>query len=147
MHITVFRRNQVLNMPRNAKSRRVCAEFETKVFTPKEFETTPVKQNEHSIELYRNEIDLQKVPYVTMNVEELEVLRLCDLEGFEQEQAAKQMQISRGTLQRILYSARQKSAKALCEGQGVVVTGGNYQISKQRCECEKQCKNCKQFQS
>lgn len=130
-------------MPRNAKCRRVCAEFENKVFTPKEYETTPIETDEHGIKLHANELKVQQKPYLVMNVEELEALRLCDLEGLEQSAAAERMQVSRGTLQRILYSARQKSAKALCEGLGVQIRGGNYEIAERPCEFRKLCKNCR----
>ena len=81
--------------------------------------------------------------YITMNVEELEALRLCDLEGLEQEDAANRMEISRGTLQRILYAARQKSAKALCEGMGVLIQGGNYEYATTHCDCGRLCKRCR----
>ena len=133
-------------MPRNAKCRRVCAEFENKVFTPKEYETTPIETNEHGIKLHANEIQQETTQYLTMNVEELEALRLCDLEGLEQSDAAARMQVSRGTLQRILYSARQKSAKALCEGMGVLIQGGNYEIASQPCECRNICKSCRRYE-
>ena len=45
--------------------------------------------------------------------DELETLRLCDLKGLTQEQAGTRMGVSRGTIQRILISARRKCAQAL----------------------------------
>jgi predicted DNA-binding protein (UPF0251 family) len=45
--------------------------------------------------------------------DELETLRLCDLEGLTQEQAGEKMGVSRGTVQRILTSARRKCAETL----------------------------------
>ena len=45
--------------------------------------------------------------------DELEALRLCDYEGLSQEEAGVRMGISRGTVQRILASARHKTADAL----------------------------------
>ena len=50
---------------------------------------------------------------VSLTVEELESLRLCDLEGADQSAAAQSMGVSRGTLQRIVYSARRKVAHSL----------------------------------
>jgi predicted DNA-binding protein (UPF0251 family) len=47
---------------------------------------------------------------------ELEAFRLVDLEGLSQEEAGEQMGVSRGTVWRLLQSARQKTAKALTEG-------------------------------
>jgi len=47
---------------------------------------------------------------------ELEALRLVDLEGLSQEEAGTKMGISRGTVWRLLQSARKKTAQALTEG-------------------------------
>lgn len=110
-------------MPRNIKCRKVCAEFEHKVFTSEE----------------------NKKGYITLSVDELEALRLCDLENIEQEEAAKRMEVSRGTFQRILYSARNKSAEALCEGKGVIIEGGNYEVTTGNCQCIPRCKKCKRL--
>jgi len=48
--------------------------------------------------------------------EELEALRLVDLEEQSQEEAAEQMAVSRSTFQRILSRARRQVALALTEG-------------------------------
>jgi len=47
---------------------------------------------------------------------ELETLRLVDLEGLSQEEAGQRMGVSRGTVWRLLQSARRKTAQALTEG-------------------------------
>ena len=47
---------------------------------------------------------------------ELEALRLVDLERLSQEQAGQRMGVSRGTVWRLLQSARRKTAQALVEG-------------------------------
>ncbi|MDH5690461.1 MAG: DUF134 domain-containing protein [Candidatus Bathyarchaeota archaeon] len=47
---------------------------------------------------------------------ELEALRLVDLEGLSQEEAGEKMGISRGTIWRLVQSARKKTAQALTEG-------------------------------
>lgn len=65
----------------------------------------------------------------TLRVDELEALRLADLEGLYQEAAAERMGISRPTFARILARARAAVARALVEerllvvGEGPVVTG------------------------
>ena len=64
-----------------------------------------------------------------LSLEELESLRLCDLEGLDQETAARRMGVSRGTLHRIIYSAHAKVAEALCTGQGIFIIGGYYEIA------------------
>lgn len=50
---------------------------------------------------------------VVISIEEMEALRLSDLERLDQNACAEQMGISRGTFQRIINSARQKTANAL----------------------------------
>ena len=53
---------------------------------------------------------------------ELEALRLVDLEGLSQEDAGGRMGVSRGTVWRLLQSARKKSAQALTEGRPLQVS-------------------------
>lgn len=77
-----------------------------------------------------------------LTVEELEALRLCDLEGLSQDEAGSRMDISRGTFQRILYRARKKVASALVNGHNITIGGGNYQLADCSCECMKQCADC-----
>jgi len=55
-----------------------------------------------------------------LHLDELEALRLCDFEGLTQEEAGMRMGVSRGTVQRIITSARKKTAQALTEGQALV---------------------------
>ncbi|MFX1369324.1 MAG: DUF134 domain-containing protein, partial [Promethearchaeota archaeon] len=47
---------------------------------------------------------------------EIEALRLIDLEGFYQEDAGMSMNVSRGTIWRLITSARRKIAQAVFEG-------------------------------
>ena len=47
---------------------------------------------------------------------ELEALRLVDLEGLSQEEAGERMGVSRGTVWRLIQSARKKTVQALTEG-------------------------------
>ncbi len=66
------------------------------------------------------------VTYLTL--EELEALRLVDLEGLTQEEAAAQMGVSRKTLWNDLQSARKKVVTALVNGQAIHIMGGNYAL-------------------
>jgi predicted DNA-binding protein (UPF0251 family) len=52
--------------------------------------------------------------------DELESLRLCDLLGLTQAQAGEKMGVSRGTVQRLLASARKKVTESLVEGAALV---------------------------
>lgn len=58
---------------------------------------------------------------VELHLDELEALRLCDQLGLEQEQAGVRMGISRGTVQRLLASARRKVADALVTGKALLI--------------------------
>jgi predicted DNA-binding protein (UPF0251 family) len=59
-----------------------------------------------------------------INIEpaEVEALRLVDLEGLSQEKAGAKMGVSRGTIWRLLQSARRKVAQALAEGKPLKFT-------------------------
>ena len=51
---------------------------------------------------------MNQLPMTEVELDELEAMRLCDKEGMDQTEAAEEMNISRGTLQRLLYSGRKK---------------------------------------
>lgn len=80
---------------------------------------------------------------VRLTVEELESLRLCDLEGADQSAAAQSMGVSRGTLQRIVYSARRKVADALCTGKAIHIGGGNFSPAARKCGRRALCSRCR----
>jgi len=61
---------------------------------------------------------------VTLTLDEVEALRLADLEGLYQEQAAAEMKISRPTFARIIEEARRKVAGALVHGKALRLEGG-----------------------
>jgi len=57
----------------------------------------------------------------TLRDDELEALRLCDLEGFDQSTAGERMGVSRGTVQRLLKSGRSTLVGALVENAALVI--------------------------
>jgi len=61
---------------------------------------------------------------VTLTLDEVEALRLADLNGLYQEQAAAEMKISRPTFSRIVEEARRKVAEALIHGKALRLEGG-----------------------
>jgi len=63
-----------------------------------------------------------------LSIEEIEAIRLRDIERLEQVDAAKQMNISRPTFQRVLASARRKIADSLLTGKALRIEGGNYKL-------------------
>ncbi len=88
-------------MPRHKKQRLCGCRFKGKAFKP-------------------TGIPMSKVDQVILFHDELEALKLCDLDDLTQEEAGRKMGVSRGTVQRILSSGRKKIAEALSEGKAVV---------------------------
>ena len=73
-------------------------------------------------------IPLSVLEEVTLTVDEFEAIRLTDLEGLYQADAAEKMSISRQTLGRILESAHRKIADALVNGKALLIKGGPIEI-------------------
>ena len=65
---------------------------------------------------------------VALALDELEALRLVDLLGHYQEEAAGEMGVSRQTLGRILEKARRITADALVNGKTLRIGGGSVEI-------------------
>lgn len=72
---------------------------------------------------------------VILLFEEVEALRLKDLEGLDQEACGEKMGLSRPTFQRLLQSARKKISSAIVGGKMIKITGGNYQMNNRVFEC------------
>lgn len=84
------------------------------------------------------ETGVSEVPENTLKLEELEAIRLKDLEGLEQGECAERMEVSRPTFQRILLSAREKVADSLINGKMIHIEGGNFT----RNICPIRCLDC-----
>ena len=56
---------------------------------------------------------------VVLRADELEALKLYDVDGLEQTKAAEKMKISQPTFARILDSANKKIAEALVKGKAI----------------------------
>jgi len=56
-----------------------------------------------------------------LELAEFEAMRLCDMEGKSQIEAGKIMNISRGTIQRLLDSGRKKLVDALLNGKCIKI--------------------------
>ncbi|OAN12568.1 hypothetical protein A3K86_17505 [Photobacterium jeanii] len=63
-----------------------------------------------------NGVPMSELAHNQLAADELEALRLVDLQGLQQQPAAEQLGVSRQTLGNILSSARKKVAQALVEG-------------------------------
>ncbi|MGA1793990.1 MAG: DUF134 domain-containing protein [Thermoplasmatota archaeon] len=73
---------------------------------------------------------MSSLEVLEIRVEEMEAMRLVDLEGHDLTEASKMMGVSRRTLTRDLKEGRRKTAEALVMSKAVVVRGGDYEIRK-----------------
>ena len=96
-------------MPRPIKWRKVCCLPERNRFGP--LDTSLDEKN-----------------FIKMTVDEYETIRLIDLEGFTQEECAKQMNVARTTVQGIYVEARKKLAESLVNGKVLLIEGGEYRL-------------------
>lgn len=92
-------------MPRPRKHRR-CRRYDgDRVFKPRS-------------------IPMRDLAEVRLGLDELEAMRLCDLEGYEQESAGVRMGVSRGTVQRLVKSGRAKVVRALIDSSALIIEKG-----------------------
>ena len=92
-------------MARPKRMRKVAVPLESRVFKPRR-------------------IPMRDLEVVTLTLDGLEALRLADLKGLYQEEAAPRMGVSRATFARILAAARRALADAVVNGKAVEITGG-----------------------
>jgi predicted DNA-binding protein (UPF0251 family) len=78
---------------------------------------------------------------VRMSLDEFEAIRLVDLKGLHQEEAASRMRVSRQTLGRILERGRWKVADALAHGKALRIAGGNVKGIAQAFDCCPRCRS------
>ena len=71
---------------------------------------------------------------VYLPIEGYEALRLADLEGLRQDEAAAKMKVSRQTFGRILADARRAVADALIHGLALRIEGGDYRMRNDKLE-------------
>lgn len=96
-------------MPRPIKWRKVCCLPESNRFGP-------------------FDLNMDEKNRIVMTVDEYEAIRLIDLEGFTQEECAKQMNVARTTVQGIYVEARKKIAESLVNGRMLLIKGGEYRL-------------------
>lgn len=65
---------------------------------------------------------------ISLTLDEYEAIRLADLEGLYQEEAADLMNTSRQTFARIVESAHRKVAAALVNGLPLLIEGGTVNL-------------------
>jgi uncharacterized protein len=71
---------------------------------------------------------MTELEVISLQLDELEALRLADQEGLYHEGAAERMGVSRVTFGRILQKAHAKVAEALLEGKALIIGEGPIQF-------------------
>ena len=66
-------------------------------------------------------VPMQDLPLAELELDQLEALRLCDLENKTQEQAGEAMGVSRGTVQRLLTAGRARLVDFILSGSALQV--------------------------
>jgi predicted DNA-binding protein (UPF0251 family) len=69
-------------------------------------------------------IPMSDLPTVRLELGELEAMRLCDLDRFDQDEAGRRMGVSRGTVQRLLRSGRTKILESIVATKALVIEKG-----------------------
>ncbi|SEM01394.1 Predicted DNA-binding protein, UPF0251 family [Syntrophus gentianae] len=75
--------------------------------------------NPHSLYFKPRGIPLADLEESVLHMDELEALRLADVEGLYHEEAALHMKVSRATFGRVLSEARHKVAEAILQGRAL----------------------------
>jgi predicted DNA-binding protein (UPF0251 family) len=89
-------------MSRPCKKRTVCLDLKAAYFKPRG-------------------IPMSELSEIVLETDEMEAVRLADLEGKYQEVAAKQMGVSRPTFSNIINRAHAKIAEALIRGKALQI--------------------------
>jgi predicted DNA-binding protein (UPF0251 family) len=80
-------------------------------------------------------VPARELDRLKLAVDELEAIRLVDLEGLSHERAAEALGVSRQTVGRVLERGRAKVADALVGGKAIEISGGQYRVEPQQLRC------------
>ncbi len=103
-------------MPRPCKFRQIGCDPEHNYFKPRG-------------------IPLFELEEVVLQLDELEAVRLADVESLYHEEAALRMKISRQTFDRILSKAHSTIAEAIIKGKAIKIEGGNVMTNQRTFRC------------
>jgi uncharacterized protein len=84
-------------------------------------------------------IPLLELVETVLSLDGLEALRLADVEGLDQDEAARRMGISRSTFSRVIGEARRAVATALTRGWAIRIEGGPVELSPPRGQRRVRC--------
>lgn len=88
------------------------------------FQTRQIRLRPRTTYFKPRGIPMNQLSEVVLTLDEVEALRLKNIEDLDQAQCAKKMKISSSTLQRILTSAYKKVTEALIKGKAIRFEGG-----------------------
>lgn len=75
-------------------------------------------------------VPLSELEEIEITIDELETLRLTNLEKLNQTIAAKKMNIHQSTFHRTLLRAREKITDGIINGKAIKIKGGEYKLNK-----------------
>jgi len=78
-------------------------------------------------------IPLRELVETILTLDALEAMRLVDVEGLDQREAARRMEISPATVSRLLAEGRHAVAEALCRGWALRIEGGPVEVARPSC--------------
>ena len=107
-------------MPRPVKTRRIQCKPDANYFKPRGVPVSILQE-------------------VVLLKDELEAIRLADLDEMYQQEAAHNMNVSRQTFGNIIRSAHRKIADALVNGKALKIEGGVVVMQERKFQCQ----NCK----
>ena len=108
-------------MPRPCRSRRVYCRPDANYFKPRGIPTDALEE-------------------VNLTMDEFEAIRLADLQGLYQEDAARKMNVSRQTFGNIVNSAHKKIADSLVNSKALKIEGGVVKMEARQFQCQ-DCKH------
>ena len=71
-------------------------------------------------------VRMRNLEEVILTIDEYEAIRLKDLQGLDQEECSKKMNVSQPTFHRLVNVARKKIARAIVQGEAIRIEGGNF---------------------
>jgi predicted DNA-binding protein (UPF0251 family) len=66
-------------------------------------------------------LPMREIETSLLSLDQFEAMRLCDAENLDQEEAGRRMGISRGTVQRLLYSGRREIVEAIMANRAIII--------------------------
>lgn len=103
---------------------------------PRPQKTRTVRHDPHVVYFKPAGVPMRVLKEVSLGIDELEALRLADLENLSHEEVGNMMGVSRATAGRILGEARRKTAAALVHGWAIQVEGGEIERAEDEGACE-----------